>query len=400
MRILITGAEGFIGKNLTRSLQEIRDGHDKRIEHRFCKEVKDIQILKYEKNDHLEILCDYCRNCDVVIHLAGVNRPRQVEEFRKGNYDFTVKLLNILNYYNNLCPIIFSSSVQAELKGRFEDSLYGKSKKEVEELLIEEQRKTARKIFIYRFTNIFGKWCKPNYNSVVATFCFNISHNLPIQINNPKTKLKLIYIDDVIEELLQTLNLISLEQFDEQLYYNVVPEYKITLGKIAQVIKGFSKSICSTQIPNFEQPLIQKLYSTYLSYLSKDNFIYDLNMKQDERGNFSEFINTQFSGQISINITKPGKTKGQHWHHSKNEKFLVISGTGVIRMRKIGKDINGEPYTIQEYVVSGERLQVVNIVPGYTHSISNLSKKEDLITIMWASENFDIEKPDTFFEEV
>lgn len=369
MKILVTGAKGFIAKNLIAEL----------------KKLNYIDIFEYSKETDPTLLDDYCREADFVFHLAGVNRPKNEAEFMRGNYGFTEVLLETLKKHDNTCPVMLSSSIQAKL-----NNPYGLSKKAGEDLLLDYSKKTGAKVLIYRYPNVFGKWCKPNYNSVVATFCYNIAHDLPIKVNDPNITMNLVYIDDVIEELINALN----NKVTIKEGFCVIPEsYSITLGEIADLIYSFKQSRNNLNIPNMSKPFIKKLYSTYLSYLPEDQFSYDLKMNIDHRGSFTEFIKTIDRGQVSVNISKPGITKGNHWHHTKNEKFLVVSGTGVIRFRKIDTE------EVIEYYVSGGKMQVVDIPPGYTHNIENLGDT-DMVTIMWANEFFDLEKPDTYYLEV
>ncbi|MGI6657908.1 MAG: capsular polysaccharide biosynthesis protein CapF [Dethiobacteraceae bacterium] len=369
MKILVTGAKGFIAKNLIAELRNQKYSH----------------IFEYNRDSDPALLEEYCKNADFVFHLAGVNRPINESEFMEGNYNFTSTLLKILEKYNNKCPLMFSSSIQAEL-----NNPYGRSKKAGEDLVFSYSQKTGAKVLIYRFPNVFGKWCRPNYNSVVATFCYNIARDLPIVVNDRSAILKLVYIDDVVKELIRALegNGNCIGEF-----YEVPLVYKATLGEIAEIIFSFKRSRENLSVPDMSDGLVKKLYSTYLSYLPQKQFSYPLKMNVDKRGSFTEIIRTLDRGQVSVNISKPGVVKGNHWHHTKNEKFLVVSGRGVIRFRKIDSD------KIIEYFVSGEQLEVVDIPPGYTHNIENLGDS-DMITIMWANECFDLEKPDTYYMEV
>lgn len=369
MKILVTGAKGFIGKNLVTELRN-RGYYD---------------ILEYGTDKDSAVLNDFCKQADFVFHLAGINRPQEEEEFNKGNLGFTSTLLSTLKMYQNNCPVMFSSSTQAEL-----DNAYGRSKREAEKLIFEHAESNNSKALVYRFPNVFGKWCKPNYNSAIATFCYNIARDIPITINDPTVKMNLVYIDDVVNELISGLSC------DENLvgdFCEVPIVHTTTLGKIVDLIKSYKESREERSIPDMKNSLSKKLYSTYLSYLPKDKFSYELKMNVDDRGSFTEFIKTMDRGQVSINVSKPGITKGNHWHHTKNEKFLVVSGEGVIRFRQIGSQ------EVIEYFVSGERLEVVDIPTGYTHNIENLGNT-DMVTVMWANELFDPEKPDTYYVEV
>lgn len=369
MKILVTGAKGFIGKNLVAEL----------------KNRKYTDILEYDKETAPSLLEEYCKKADFVFHLAGVNRPKEQSEFMEGNFGFTSTLLNALKKYKNNCPVMISSSIQAEL-----DNPYGKSKKAGEELLFDYSKETGGKVLIYRFPNVFGKWCRPNYNSAVATFCHNVAHDLPISVNDPSVVMNLVYIDDVVSELISALEGKENRSGD---YCEVPIVHTITLGEIVELIYSFKKSREERSVPDMSDAFTKKLYSTYLSYLPEDQFSYELKMNVDNRGSFTEFIKTQDRGQVSVNISKPGITKGNHWHHTKNEKFLVVSGRGVIRFRKIDSD------EILEYFVSGDKLEVVDIPTGYTHNIENLGDT-DMVTIMWANEQFNTEKPDTYYLEV
>lgn len=369
MKILVTGAKGFIGKNLVAEL----------------KNRKHNNILEYDKDTEPALLDDYCKEADFVFHLAGVNRPKEQSEFMEGNFEFTSALLDKLKKHNNTSPVMISSSIQAEL-----DNPYGISKKAGENLLFNYGRELGIKVLIYRFPNVFGKWCKPNYNSVVSTFCYNIAHDIPINVYDPSVVLNLVHIDDVVKELITALNGKENKIGD---FCEVPIIYKITLGKIVDLIYSCKKSREERAILDMSDAFTKKLYSTYLSYLPEDSFSYELKMNADDRGSFTEFIKTPERGQISVNIIKAGIVKGNHWHHTKSEKFLVVSGKGVIRFRKIHSN------EVLEYFVSGEKLEVVDIPIGYTHNIENLGDS-DMVTIMWANESFDPEKPDTYFLEV
>ncbi len=392
MKILVTGAKGFVGKNLCAALEEIRNGHDRREDHVICPRPERIEVFAYDVDSTPEQLDTWCEECDFVFHLAGVNRPKDNREFMRGNAGFASELLDALKRHGNTCPVMLSSSVQASMEGRYAGSEYGRSKRAGEELFFEYARLTNAKVLVYRFPNLFGKWCRPNYNSAVATFCHNMANGLPIQVNDPAVCLDLAYIDDVIEEMLRALR--AQETRAEGGYCQVPVHYQTTLGFVADTICSFPQLNRTLSVPKMDDPLVKKLYSTYLSYLPEEKFIYDLNMNCDERGSFTEIIRTAERGQFSVNVSKPGVTKGNHWHHTKNEKFLVVSGHGLIRLRKLDSD------EVVEFKVSGDRLQVVEMIPGYTHSIVNLSDTQDLVTLMWANESFDPERPDTFFMEV
>ena len=369
MKILVAGAKGFIGKNL---IVELRNR-------------KYNDILEYDKETDPGLLDDYCKEADFVFHLAGVNRPKEQSEFMEGNFRFTSTLLDNLKKYKNTCPVMISSSIQAEL-----DNPYGESKKAGEDLLFNYSKETGAKVLVYRFPNVFGKWCRPNYNSAVATFCHNAAHDLPIQVNDPSVVMNLLYIDDVVNEL---INALECRENRVDTFCEVPVEHTITLGEIADLIYSFKKSREERFVPDMSDGFTKKLYSTYISYLPEGQFSYDLKMNVDQRGSFTEFIKTPDRGQVSVNISKPGITKGNHWHHTKNEKFLVVSGKGVIRFRKIDSE------EVLEYFVSGDKMEVVDIPTGYTHNIENLGDT-DIVTIMWANESFNPEKPDTYFLEV
>ena len=388
MKILITGAKGFVGRNLVENLKNIRDGKDKT--HNIS---SDLEILEYDIDNTLEQLDEFCKKADFVFNLAGVNRPKDKEEFIEGNFGFASTLLENLKKYRNNCPVMLSSSIQATLEGRYAGSDYGKSKLAGEELFKEYSKETGAKVLIYRFPNLFGKWCRPNYNSAVATFCNNIANDLPIQVNDRNTELELLYIDDLVQELLRAIE--NNETRDEYGYCYVPEIHRASLGEIVDLLYSFKESRKNLFIPNLtEGSFDKKLYSTYLSYLDPKDFSYKLKMNVDNRGSFTELVKSLDRGQISINISKPGITKGQHWHNTKTEKFIVVAGTGIIQLRKIGTN------EIVEYKVSGEEITVVDMIPGYTHNIINLSETENLVTVMWCNECFNPERPDTFFEEV
>ena len=380
MKILVTGAKGFVGKNLISTLYNIKNGKDKT--HSLSVE----EIYEYDIDSTREDLKKYTTDCDFVVHLAGVNRPTKPEEFYEGNAGFTETLCNYLKSNNNKAPILVSSSIQAD-----RDNDYGKSKKEGEELLLKFGKENGNPIYIYRFANLFGKWCRPNYNSVVATWCYNIAHDLPIQVNDRNAVIPLCYIDDVVDEILNCIN--KRPFIIDGTYYGVEKIYNISLQKLEETLYQIKESRNNLSIVDQSDEFTRKLYATYLSYLPEDQFNYLLKMNIDNRGSFTEFIRTKEHGQISINISKPGITKGNHWHHTKNEKFLVVSGKGVIRFRKINDD------KVIEYFVSGEKLEVIDIPTGYIHNIENLGDT-NMVTVMWANEPFDPNKPDTYFEEV
>jgi UDP-2-acetamido-2,6-beta-L-arabino-hexul-4-ose reductase len=382
MNILITGAKGFVGKNLVAQLKNIKEGKDKT----FALSPE-LEIFEYDIDSDPALLDGYCAQADFVFNLAGVNRPKDEEEFMKGNFGFATTLLNTLKKHKNACPVMISSSTQAAL-----ENPYGRSKKAGEELMFRYAEETGAEVLVYRFPNVFGKWCRPNYNSAVATFCHNIAHDLPIQVNNRAHEMTLVYIDDVVTELIHAAEGTPNRQ---GAYAEVPVVHHITLGEIADLLHSFRASRKDLSVPNVGNAFEKKLYSTYLSYLAEDDFSYPLKMNVDNRGSFTEMIRTAERGQFSVNISKPHITKGQHWHHTKNEKFVVVSGSGVIRFRKMG---DPEAKVI-EYQVSGEKIEVVDIPTGYTHNIENTGDT-DMVTFMWCNECFDPNKPDTFFEEV
>lgn len=381
MKVLVTGAKGFVGRNFCEALKNISSGKDK------TRKVSIDSVLEFDIDTPKEMLKQYCAEADFVFNLAGVNRPKNEAEFMQGNFGFAEELLNTLAECGSKAPIMVSSSIQAAL-----DNSYGISKKAGEDLIFEYGKKYGVKTLVYRFPNLFGKWCRPNYNSAVATFCHNISHNLPITVNDRSHMMTLCYIDDVVDELIDALSGNEHRSGD---YCSVSVEHRVTLGEIADLLYSFRESRETKAVPDMtEGSFSKKLYSTYLSYLEPDNFAYKLKMNCDSRGSFTEILRTQNAGQFSVNISKPGITKGQHWHNTKNEKFVVVSGRGLIQLRKIGTD------EIINYEVSGEEMTVVDMIPGYTHNIINLSQTEDLVTFMWCNECFNPEKPDTYFEEV
>ncbi len=404
MNILVTGAKGFVGKNLISNLYNIKEGKNQ------TRNIDIENIFEYDIDNSYSELNDFCEKADFVFNLAGVNRPKENSEFMRGNFGFASDLLDMLQKHNNKCPVMLSSSIQASLSGKYEGSEYGKSKLAGEDLFFEYGIKTGAKVLVYRFPNLFGKWCRPNYNSAVATFCNNIANNLPIQVNDEKTELELLYIDDLVTEMLDAIegkehrcDYNGIEQIPKEdgAYCFVPITYKKTLGEIVKLLYRFEdmpKTLIMPEIPSgsFEK----KLYSTYLSYLPKEKMSYPINMNVDNRGIFSELIKSDSCGQVSINIARPGITRGEHWHNSKWEIFIVVSGHGLIQERKLGVDENGNPYPVIEFEVSGEHLRAVQMLPGYTHNIINLSDTDNLVTIMWANEHFDKNHPDTFYEKV
>ena len=388
MNILVTGASGFVGKNLLSQLRNIRDGKAKNYT-----VGEDITLYEYDLASTAEELDAYCRDADFVFNLAGVNRPQDPAEFMKGNFGFASTLLNTLKKHGNTCPVMISSSIQAAL-----DNPYGESKRAGEQLLFDYAKETGAKVLVYRFPNLFGKWCRPNYNSAVATFCNNIANDLPITVNDASVELHLVYIDDVVDELIGAL---TGDEHREGNFCYVPTSHRITLGGIVDLLHSFRRMPQTLEVPDTTKDgFAKKLYATYLSYLPVEKFSYDLKMNRNAKGSFTEIIRTADRGQFSVNVSKPGITKGQHWHHTKNEKFVVVHGRGLIQLRKVGTDDNGQPYPVVNYEVSGEKIQVVEMIPGYTHNIVNLSQTEDLVTFIWCNECFDPKKPDTYFEPV
>ena len=398
MNILITGAAGFVGKNLTAALQSIKDGKDKT---RPGLEIGELYL--YDIDSPAALLEEACQKADFVFNLAGVNRPQNQEEFMQGNFGFASTLLDTLKKYNNKCPVMISSSIQATCIGRY-DSDYGRSKKAGEELMFAYSEETGAQVLVYRFPNLFGKWCRPKYNSAVATFCNNTANDLPITVNDPAVQLELLYIDDLITEMLDALegkaHRCEFEGIETVLtengrYCAAPVTHRVTLGEIVSLLESFKaqpKTLVMPEIP--ENSFAKKLYSTYLSYLPKEKASFALKMNVDERGSFTELLKTANCGQFSVNISKPGITKGQHWHHTKWEFFIVVSGKGLIQQRQIGTD------EVLNFEVSGDKIEAVHMLPGYTHNIINLSDSQDLVTVMWANEQFDPRRPDTFFEVV
>ena len=398
MKVLVTGAKGFVGKNLVCALNNLKDGKD-----RTRPNIKIDEVYEYDIDSNISELDEYCKNADFVFNLAGVNRPKDPEEFKKGNFGFASTLLGTLKKYGNKCPVMISSSIQATLIGRY-DGEYGRSKRDGENLLFDYANETGAKVLVYRFPNLFGKWCRPKYNSAVATFCNNIANDLPITINDRSTELELLYIDDLVYEMFDALEgkehrcefdgLTAVENENGKFCF-VPTTHRVTLGEISDLLEKFKSqpiSLLMPEIPN--NSFAKKLYSTYLSYLPKEKVAFPLKMNVDQRGSFTELLKTEKCGQFSVNISKPGITKGQHWHNSKWEFFIVVSGHGLIQERKIGTD------EVIEFEVSGDKIEAVHMLPGYTHNIINLSETENRVTVMWANERFDPNRPDTFFEIV
>ena len=398
MNILVTGAKGFVGKNLCAALKNIRDGKD-----RTRPELMIGDIFEYDIDTDPAFLDEYCAKAEFVFNLAGVNRPQNPEEFMQGNFGFASTLLDTLKKHRNSCPVMISSSIQATCIGRY-DSDYGRSKKAGEELVFAYGEETGAKVLVYRFPNLFGKWCRPNYNSAVATFCNNMANDLPITVNDPAVQLELLYIDDLVEEMLCALvgkehhcefDGIDTVLTDAGRYCAAPVTHKVTLGEIVALLEQFKAQPATLLMPEIPVgSFAKKLYSTYLSYLPREKAVFPLKMNVDERGSFTELLKTANCGQFSVNVSKPGITKGQHWHHTKWEFFIVVSGKALIQQRKVGTD------EVLNFEVSGEKIEAVHMLPGYTHNIINLSDTENLVTVMWANEQFDPNRPDTFFEKV
>ncbi len=398
MHILVTGAKGFVGKNLCASLKNIRDGKD-----RTRPDLTIGEIFEYDIDTAPALLDEYCAKADFVFNLAGVNRPQNAEEFMQGNFGFASRLLDTLKKHRNTCPVMISSSIQATCIGRY-DSDYGRSKKAGEELMFSYGAETGAQVLVYRFPNLFGKWCRPNYNSAVATFCNNIANDLPITVSDRAVQLELLYIDDLVTEMLDalegnphrcTFDGIETVLCDDGKYCAAPVTHKVTLGEIVDLLQSFKDQPSTLVMPQIPAgSFAKKLYSTYLSYLPREKAVFPLKMNEDARGSFTELMKTAHCGQFSVNISKPGITKGQHWHHTKWEFFIVVSGKGLIQQRKIGTE------EVLNFEVSGEKIEAVHMLPGYTHNIINLSETENLVTVMWANEQFDPDHPDTFFEVV
>lgn len=396
---MVTGAKGFVGKNLCAQLRNIAEGKN-----RSYGELNIEAIYEYDIDSSAEELDAYCRDADFVFNLAGVNRPQDPKEFTEGNFGFASTLLDTLNKHSNRCPVMLSSSIQATLIGRYAEGEYGKSKRAGEELFFDYGRETGARVLVYRFPNLFGKWCRPNYNSAVATFCHNIANELPITINDRSTMLELLYIDDLVDEMVAALKGEEHHcEFDgidtvltaEGRYCAAPITHKVTLGEIADLLEAFHAQPQTLLMPEIgDNSFAKKLYSTYLSYLPKERVSFPLKMNIDQRGSFTELLRTTSCGQVSVNISKPGITKGEHWHNTKWEFFIVVSGHGMIQMRRIGSN------EVLEFEVSGDKIEAVHMLPGYTHNIINLSESENLVTVMWANEPFDPNHPDTFFEKV
>ena len=397
MKILVTGAKGFVGQNLVANLKNIQQGKN-----RTRPALQIDEIYEYDITSTPQELDKYCAQADFVFNLAGVNRPKDQSEFMQGNFGFASTLLDTLKKHGNTCPVMLASSIQATLIGRYGESDYGKSKLAGEELFFAYAEETGAQVLVYRFPNLFGKWCRPNYNSVIATFCNNIANDLPIQVNDPNVELELLYIDDLVEEMLDALegkahccnyDGLAAQAAADGRYCYAPTTHKVTLGEIVELLDLFKAQPQSLVMPEIPyNSFAKKLYSTYLSYLPAEKTIFDLKMNQDERGSFTELLKTLSCGQFSVNISKPGITKGEHWHNSKWEFFIVVAGHGLIQERRIGSD------EIREYEVSGDKIQAVQMLPGYTHNIINLSQTENLVTVMWANEQFDPQHPDTFGE--
>lgn len=407
MKVLVTGANGFVGRNLCEALRNIAEGKDRRGKYQS---LLPLTVYEYDRNGTQEELSFYCSAADFVFNLAGINRPKDPSEFMKGNMEFGETLLSLLEHHGNKCPVMLSSSVQASLEGRYAGSPYGESKLAGEELLFDYEERTGAKAMVYRFPNLYGKWCRPRYNSAVATFCDAIANDREFQVNDPSVELELLYIDDLVTAMLDALvgdvrrcRYAGAEcvPAEDGRYCYAPGAQKASLGEIVGLLKGFRDARETLAVPNLgDGSFSKKLYSTFLSYYEPGRFAYSLKPNVDARGSFTEFLRTPDRGQISVNVSKPGITKGNHWHMSKWEKFLVVSGTAKIKLRKVGADQEGNPYPVDEYVVTGGDMRVVEMIPGYTHSITNLSDDEGLVTVMWANEPFDPENPDTYYDLV
>ena len=407
MKVLVTGAKGFVGRNLCEALKNIAGGKDRREKYQG---ILPLTVYEYDRDGTQEELSFYCSAADFVFNLAGINRPKDPSEFMEGNMGFGETLLSLLEHHGNKCPVMLSSSVQASLKGRYAGSPYGESKLAGEELLFDYEERTGAKALVYRFPNLYGKWCRPRYNSAVATFCDAVANGREFQVDDPSVELELLYIDDLVTAMLDALvgdvrrcRYAGAEcvPAEDGRYCYAPGAQKASLGEIVNLLESFRDARETLAVPNLEDgSFSKKLYSTFLSYYEPGHFAYDLKPNVDARGSFTEFLRTPERGQVSVNVSKPGITKGNHWHMSKWEKFLVVSGTASIKLRKVGEDAEGNPFPVDEYVVRGEDMRVVEMIPGYTHSIANLSDTDDLVTVMWANEPFDSENPDTYYEEV
>ena len=407
MKVLVTGAKGFVGRNLCEALKNIANGKDRREKYQG---ILPLTVYEYDRDGTQEELSFYCSAADFVFNLAGINRPKNPSEFMEGNMGFGETLLGLLEHHGNKCPVMLSSSVQASLEGRYADSPYGESKLAGEELLFDYEERTGAKALVYRFPNLYGKWCRPRYNSAVATFCDAIANGREFQVNDSSVELELLYIDDLVTAMLDALvGDVRLCRYagaecvpaEDGRYCYAPGAQKASLGEIVDLLESFRDARETLAVPNLEDgSFSKKLYSTFLSYYEPGHFAYDLKPNVDARGSFTEFLRTPERGQVSVNVSKPGITKGNHWHMSKWEKFLVVSGVASIKLRKVGEDAEGNSYPVDEYVVRGEDMCVVEMIPGYTHSITNLSDTDDLVTVMWANEPFDPENPDTYYEEV
>lgn len=396
MKILVTGAKGFVGRNLCESLKNIRDGKDRRDRYQS---LLPLTVYEYDIDGTREELDRYCAEADFVFNLAGVNRPKDPADFMKGNFGFASELLGLLEHHGNKCSVMLSSSAQASLEGRYADSVYGESKLAGENLFREYSERTGAPVYIYRFPNLYGKWCRPNYNSAVATFCDAIANGREFHVNDSSVELELLYIDDLVACMLELL-LGNVERGESDICV-AQPTDKVTLGQIVELLEIFRDARENIFVPDqTDGSFSKKLHATFLSYYDAGALAYPLHANCDERGSFTEFLRTPDRGQVSINVSKPGVTKGNHWHHTKWEKFLVVSGEALIRLRKVGVDAEGNPCPVDEYHVSGDNPTVVEMAPGMTHSITNISETDDLVTVMWANEAFDPAKPDTYFEEV
>lgn len=407
MKVLVTGAKGFVGRNLCESLKSIRDGKDRRERYQ---PLLPLTVYEYDKDGTAEELSLYCSEADFVFNLAGVNRPKEASEFMEGNRGFGEDLLDLLERHGNRCPVMLASSVQASLEGRYAESEYGRSKLAGEELFFEHGRRTGADVLVYRFPNLYGKWCRPNYNSAIATFCDAVANGRPYHVDDPSVELELLHVDDLVAAMLEALlgdaprcryEGAECVPDPEGPFRHAPGAQRATLGEIVSLLQSFKASRDSLSVPDLSEGSFSKrLFSTFMSYYEAGSAAYPLHPNADARGSFTEFLRTPDRGQVSINVSKPSVTKGNHWHHSKWEKFLVVSGTASIKLRRVGLDPDGNPYPVDEYVVSGDDPTVVEMLPGFTHSITNLSEADDLVTVMWANEPFDPDNPDTYYEEV